>query len=141
MTLDRKYATIVKRLRRRYKFLEDVTIDVVEGYGLSGVTCYTPETRTIYVDLKTVRRLHNTPRYKRRFGKNLSFDNFALHIILHEFAHVKQFDIIPNHRLYVTPADRSSTAPAAGCRSPCRCGVRCRAPSRSGRRSSEQKTG
>jgi len=98
---ERKYETIVKRLRKRYTFLEDVTIDVVEGYGIARVTKYNPATRSIYVDLKSLHELHSdTKRFKRRFGQTLSFDNFVLHILLHEFAHVKQFDIIPNHRLY-----------------------------------------
>jgi len=101
LELERKYNALVRRLRTRYKFLEDVTIDVVVGYGLKGVTSYTPETRAIHIDLKSLRRLHSdTKRFRQRFGQKLSFDNFVLHILLHEFAHVKQFDIIPNHRLY-----------------------------------------
>lgn len=97
--LERKYNTLVKRLHTRYKFLEDVTIDVAVGYGLN-VRNYDPETRAIYLDLKRLRKLHNTPRFEKRFEKNISFDNFVLYVLLHEFAHVKQFDIIPNHRLY-----------------------------------------
>jgi len=98
--LEHKFESVIKQLRKRYSFLEDVAIDVVEGYGLKGATHYDPDTRAIYLDLKTLRRIHKTPRFERRLGRNLSFSDFVLHVLLHEFAHVKQFDIIPNHRLY-----------------------------------------
>lgn len=97
--LERKYEAIIKRLRKRYSFLEDVSIDVVEGYVIDK-TKYDPATRAIYVGIVRLRELYKTARFNRRFGKNLPFDDFVLHILLHEFAHVRQFDIIPNHRLY-----------------------------------------
>ncbi len=97
--IEKEFETIVKRLQKHYSFLEGVPIDVAEGYGLKRVTAYDPNQNSIYLDLKALKKVYNTPRFVRRLGRVKSFREFVLLVLLHEIAHVQQFQTIPDHRL------------------------------------------
>jgi len=111
--LERKFETIVKRLRKRYSFLSDYSIDVCEGYGLGIATTFNPRQRSINIDLLALRKLYNTPRFVKRLGKRSTFEQFVLVVLLHEIAHVKQFETIAPYKLntsinQIEPLDAAS---------------------------------
>lgn len=84
------YLRLVKKLIKRYPFLNSVTIDVDEGYGLTGATCYRNESNSIYVDVAGLRKVFKTARYVRRWGGVPKFQDFILATLLHEIRHVWQ---------------------------------------------------
>ncbi len=86
--LERKFEKLVEKLRTRYVFLKDVSIDIVEGYGCA--TGYRPKENAIYIDLKGLKQKHNTPRFIQRLGRHNTFDAFVLVVLLHEIRHVLQ---------------------------------------------------
>jgi len=97
--LEKKFEKIVKRLYRVYPFLEGVSIDVCEGYGLEKATTHNPRQNSILLDLLALKKIFKTPRFEKRLGKVKTFDEFVLLILLHEIAHVEQFQTIPDHRI------------------------------------------
>lgn len=97
--LERTFEKIVEQLHRRYSFLSEVFIDVTEGYGLPTATCYYPGSSSINIDLQALKKCYNTNRYVRRFGKQKTFKQFVLAILLHEICHANQHQTIPEHRL------------------------------------------
>ena len=97
--LERKFEKIETQLRKLYSFLEGVSIDITEGYGLDVATCYRPASQSINLDLKSLRKAHGTERYVRRFGSQKTFEEFVLVILLHEICHAKQHHTVPTHRL------------------------------------------
>lgn len=112
-SLERKFEKIVEQLHKRYSFLEGVSIDVNEGYGLDVATCYRLESQSINIDLKALRKSHQTERYVLRFGAQKTFADFVLVILLHEICHAKQFQTISEHRLLasireIQPYDEAS---------------------------------
>lgn len=97
--LEKKFERVVEKIHNRYSFLEGVEIDVSEGYGLKGATKYDPKQNSISIDLKEIRTFYNTPRFVKRLGKVRTFGGLVLLVLLHEIAHVQQFQTIPDHRL------------------------------------------
>ena len=100
--LEREFEKIVPQLRKRYSFLEGVAIDVCEGYGLKGTTAHNPGQNAINIDLKALYKVYNTPRFVKRLGRVQTFESFVFLVLLHEIAHVLQFQTIPEHRLSAT---------------------------------------
>lgn len=96
-SLERKFEKIVVKLRKRYSFLEGVTFDICEGYGIVGATGYQPPSSSIYVDLVALRKVYNTPRFNRRLGRHKTFEDFVLAVLLHEIVHARQHQTIPEH--------------------------------------------
>ena len=96
--LEKRFETIGKQLRKRYAFLKDVTFDICEGYGVVGATGYQPASESICVDLEALRKVYNTPRFTHRLGKHSTFESFVLIVLLHEIAHARQHQTIPEHR-------------------------------------------
>lgn len=96
--LERKFEKIVSQLRKRYAFLDDIGIDVCEGYGLEGATSHNPRQNAINIDLKALYKVYNTSRFVKRLGRVQTFESFVLLVLLHEIAHVLQFQTISTHR-------------------------------------------
>lgn len=94
--LARKFEKIETQLRKRYSFLADVSIDVVEGIGK---TKYDDFQKSILVCIDSIRQQYKTPRFVRRFGVQTSFEKFLLVILLHEIAHVQQYQTVSDHIL------------------------------------------
>jgi len=94
--LEKKFERLANKLRKRYPFLENVAIDVVEGIGK---TKYDDFQKSILVCIDSIRAEYKTPRFVRRLGKQTSFEDFLLVILLHEIAHVQQYQTVPEHTL------------------------------------------
>lgn len=98
--LERKFEKIVVELHKRYSFLENISIDVVEGYGLKQATRYSPASRDINIDLKEIKNHYNVPRFIQRYGQRDTFAEFILVVLLHEIHHVYQHQTIPTSKFF-----------------------------------------
>ena len=96
-----KTAALIREAKKRYPFLVATEIDIAAGYGIHGATGYKHASNSIYLDLKELREAYGTSRYLGRFGNIKTFEDFVLAVLLHEIAHVQQFQNGDPHELAV----------------------------------------
>lgn len=80
------YDKLIQRLKKKYSFAKDVSIEVVDSYGR---TEYVPSQNSIVVYIGHIKQFYKTKRFHKRLGK-VTLNKAIILTLLHEIHHIYQ---------------------------------------------------